>query len=780
MSTTNNSALPTSSSTRSAAAINNLLVSASSSSSGLKRGRETEPERDGSLPNTKRHLRATLNTTLNAAALESKLAILQANCVDLEKKVREKDQRLDLLEKDRRWLHDRETEEREARERENKEAAEKETELKRQLSDARIALSNLEVSHTDLQESHLQLERSRAHEVSLLKTQLEEVQKQAVYLEARVEEEKNAARTRVSDIAIPSSLSQSTSSLPDSDHRLLTAELKRQASYSRQLESTNTRLSADLVVLKSENAALRERNATVEVLREDKRGLESRLRMKEEEIKKLVRKTEDLRRKAASSRRSSSVTSQLPLNPSTLAHHLGLEQDDPAGQTDKEDVAMQDESDALPTVQATSQLTSLRLEHAALLDAHGTTLAELTAVKRERDALREGASVYTELETEVTQSDRVEMSNMRIRLRLREEELQAALKELAFLETALTQLTSDTKSQPDSGTLPSLHEARVQQLEGLFSEAKRSNTGLRSEIDSLLEKLKQSSERVAQAETKALEQAKESKLMDEKSAGIVKEELTEVKAELQKEKEKREELEKSLDQVEQDLFDLRGEVAGGRHVPPNTRILEMKGNPHDEWETSRTAVLERLKGENQALLKRLAEVEEALKDAAASPAPAPTPVDASQHPNSTLVPKESLDLAVQEKEELENELKQREKRLLRLQQVFKAKSAEFREAIESIMGVKLAFYPNGQVRITSLFDLNASFVFSPDKTAKGHNAQTSHEGSGMNMQLVATGEGGPQDLPNMMRYWIETEGCLPGFIASVTLECYESSKRNKS
>lgn len=31
------------------------------------------------------------------------------------------------------------------------------------------------------------------------------------------------------------------------------------------------------------------------------------------------------------------------------------------------------------------------------------------------------------------------------------------------------------------------------------------------------------------------------------------------------------------------------------------------------------------------------------------------------------------------------------------------------------MGVKLAFYPNGQVRVTSLYDLNASFVFGPDK-----------------------------------------------------------------
>jgi len=46
------------------------------------------------------------------------------------------------------------------------------------------------------------------------------------------------------------------------------------------------------------------------------------------------------------------------------------------------------------------------------------------------------------------------------------------------------------------------------------------------------------------------------------------------------------------------------------------------------------------------------------------------------------------------------------------------------------------------------------------------------------MQLVAQGEGGPQDLPSLMEFWIEKEECTPGFMASVTLECYENAKRN--
>lgn len=98
-------------------------------------------------------------------------------------------------------------------------------------------------------------------------------------------------------------------------------------------------------------------------------------------------------------------------------------------------------------------------------------------------------------------------------------------------------------------------------------------------------------------------------------------------------------------------------------------------------------------------------------------------------------------------------------------QVFTAKTDEFKQAIASILGVKLAFYPNGQVRVTSQFDLNAAFVFQPTSASEG-----------MTMQLVAQGEGGPEELPQLMRYWVEQEQCIPGFLASVTLDCYEKQR----
>ena len=59
-------------------------------------------------------------------------------------------------------------------------------------------------------------------------------------------------------------------------------ELHRQAGYLRNLESTNAKLNSELNIL-------RERHASVEVLREERRGLERKVIMLEEMRNKVIR-----------------------------------------------------------------------------------------------------------------------------------------------------------------------------------------------------------------------------------------------------------------------------------------------------------------------------------------------------------------------------------------------------------------------------------------------------------------------------------------------------------
>jgi mitotic spindle assembly checkpoint protein MAD1 len=73
------------------------------------------------------------------------------------------------------------------------------------------------------------------------------------------------------------------------------------------------------------------------------------------------------------------------------------------------------------------------------------------------------------------------------------------------------------------------------------------------------------------------------------------------------------------------------------------------------------------------------------------------------------------------------------------------------------------------VRVTSQYDLSCSFVFQPSRDGSGSAT----------MQLVAQGEGGPEDIGQWMRNWIEHEQCIPGFLATVTLECYDRWKTMK-
>jgi mitotic spindle assembly checkpoint protein MAD1 len=140
-----------------------------------------------------------------------------------------------------------------------------------------------------------------------------------------------------------------------------------------------------------------------------------------------------------------------------------------------------------------------------------------------------------------------------------------------------------------------------------------------------------------------------------------------------------------------------------------------------------------------------------------------------------LVPRASWAAVFQGKAQLEDELRQKGKQMLRLRQVFAAKTAEFREALLAIFSVNVVFHDNAQVRVTSQYDLCAAFVFQPaQRDAATKDGGTGNSGAAR-MQLVARGEGGPQ----LMRNWVEIEQSIPCTLASVTLECYNKWKRKR-
>ncbi|KAK5712044.1 coiled-coil domain-containing protein mad1 [Elasticomyces elasticus] len=183
-----------------------------------------------------------------------------------------------------------------------------------------------------------------------------------------------------------------------------------------------------------------------------------------------------------------------------------------------------------------------------------------------------------------------------------------------------------------------------------------------------------------------------------------------------------------------------------------TRTLELRSNPTAEVEKVKMLTLTTLREENRALLAQLEG----------------KPHSAKVVPISTL---ESVRLEVKEREET---IKSLEKKMLRLKQIWSSKALEFREAVASILGWKIDFMPNGRVSVSSL--LYPDTVVVDEET--GEEVVEANcivfDGEQGTMKV----SGGPRSafagvLAGGIEFWVEGRKSVPGFLAASTLEFYE-------
>lgn len=666
-----------------------------------------ELEKDPQLSTAKRKQRTQAFTSHMAhASLERRLAAAQTAKTDLEAKLREKDLRIERLEGDKRWLADKETHEREEKDRVS---AEKEDIKRKSDSDVRAlrhSFVTLKEQYAELEDQHSILNRNTTNIIATQKAELVTLRRQVEVLTEelaefrQVADQKSRALEELQEQFDDLSVAQANTShreVEDESWTVVREELHRQANHVRTIEAANAKMSGEL-------ATLRQRHANIEVLKEQKRELEHRVVVVEELRERVV----TLEAELEAVRKERETWASRPTEPSNTP------------------------------VSVTQSLSNLRLTYARLLEDHGTNAALLRT--READ--------ITDLEAQVQEGQQTinrlyrELAVVKEKAERLDNRAQLADRDVGFLKAMVASFTAEEATQ-EGINVEEATQSRVQHLEALVADYKATVERMEEEIEDLGgDPSKLGGSRPRPEILHELQQEKTARHEAEQAL-----------------KEAEKATEKHLEQIEnleQTLFELRGEIGTGRHLPPGVRVLSLRENPAQQWADLSQAAMDRLKGENEALLKRLKDLEEG------------GAVGGGSSQKEDLVPRESWEVANQAKEELEEELKQKEKRLLRLKQVFSAKTDEFKEAIASILGVKLAFYPNGQVRVTSQFDLSAAFVFQPAK-----------DNTGMSMQLVAQGDGGPEDLPQLMRYWVEQEQCIPGFLASVTLECYEKRKMER-
>ncbi|KAL1942225.1 hypothetical protein VTO73DRAFT_6289 [Trametes versicolor] len=424
------------------------LLSSTLRSSAIKRDSlAAELERDPQLSTAKRQQRTqAFSTHMSQASLERQLATAKAAKLELESKVREKELVIERLEGDRRWLAEREKEEREEKECEREEHQEYKRKADGELKTLRASLQTLREQHVDLEEEHSSLARTTSQTINTQKSRISMLSGQVSLLEHEVAEFRRLAEDRARAFeelqAQFDDLGASQSSFvqngaQEEDWTVLREELHRQAKYMRQLETANTKMTIEL-------NGLREKQTSVEVLKEQKRELERKVRGAEEMRDRVVKLEAEL--DAARKEREEWASSE-PATPSKTP------------------------------VSVTQSLSTLRLIHARLLEEHGSNVALLHHREQELEASQtreaEAQDTIKDLRSEVrTLKDTVTRSNHKVSL---------AEREISFLQAMVASFNAEEAAHGDVNS-ENERAQPLQELQALVKDYKATVAELEKQL----------------------------------------------------------------------------------------------------------------------------------------------------------------------------------------------------------------------------------------------------------------------------------------------------------
>ncbi|KAH6894764.1 hypothetical protein BKA70DRAFT_1570608 [Coprinopsis sp. MPI-PUGE-AT-0042] len=394
-----------------------------------------ELERDPELSTAKRLQRTQVfNSSLFHANLERQLLAAQTTTSELETKLREKELLIERLERDRRYFADREKEERE----------EKEWELE-VYDQAKANKEALREEFADLRGTHSVLSRSTSQTIASQTSQL-------TTLNHRVELSRfqhiSDERSRILaglQVQCDELVSHQDGLMQYEAEQervgVVREELHRQAEYLRTLEAKNVGLTSEL-------SDLRERNQSIEVLREEKRGLETKLVVLDELKEKVVRLEAEANTGTGRPRLKIRITA-------TTAHH--------------------------PQYPPPSQaLTDLCLTHGHLLEEHGVATPSLRKRSAELVSLESQNAQHQKLtqalEPEVQAKEDVRRKHSRVVL---------VEKEVGYLQALLASFKAEEAYGESNATAPTVHQVKVEKMEQLEAEYKNVNDQFANDLEAL-------------------------------------------------------------------------------------------------------------------------------------------------------------------------------------------------------------------------------------------------------------------------------------------------------
>lgn len=376
-------------------------------------------------------------------------------------------------------------------------------------------------------------------------------------------------------------------------------------------------------------------------------------------------------------------------------------------------------------------LAQERLTTASYVDQMGSLQGEITAQQNTIQSLEHDKAQLRD-EVEAAKSDAAAGSVDKARQRL-DRQRQLALKEVEYLRAQLKAIeTEDQTMQPDQ--FDEAAATKTHELQAIIDEYK-------TEIQTLHKQLASAEPALALPSTPV--QLGTKRARDDDSN----EQLGQLSRKNRKLQEELAAAQTSLAMRDKELAASKEQLEMAK-VSGQTRILSLRSNPTSDHAAIKQATLDALQQENKDLLATLR---------GKKPASVPTSV-----------------LAAMEREvaAAKAETASSQKSARRLKEVWGSKSHEFKEAIFSTLGWTVTFIPNGKMRVES--------TFFPSQTDEHENSIV-FDGERGTMKVG----GGPksqfaQRISDQIGFWVREKGCIPGFLAALTLEFYEEYSKNKA
>jgi mitotic spindle assembly checkpoint protein MAD1 len=378
-------------------------------------------------------------------------------------------------------------------------------------------------------------------------------------------------------------------------------------------------------------------------------------------------------------------------------------------------------------------LVEERLTNASYVEKVGVLQAEIMSAQNTIQSLNnEKSHLMSEVENAKSAANATNTDKARLRL---DRQRALAVKEVEYLRAQLKTFdTEDETLQPEQ--FDQARSQRVQELEELVDKYKTEVQNLHAELSAV--------EPSATGTPQPATGSKRSRAEDDSTQEQLGQ-LTRKKRMLEEQVTK---FQNKMALLEKDLSTSREQLQAAKQQT-QTRVLSLKSNPTSDFEAIKRSTLEALKKENEDLLAKLRS-----NGGSSSVSTIPTSVLSAMEREITAAKAETASA---------------EKRTRRLKEVWGSKSQEFKEAIFSTLGWTVTFIPNGKMRVES--------TFYPSQTDE-HENSIIFDGERGTMKVG----GGPRSafarrISDQIGFWVREKGCIPGFLAALTLEFYEEHSK---